>query len=221
MEAKNVIARSELEAWLDKHNAKEMERWKTKSAVFALYVIGGGLCVVQRYYDGGWDIYTPLNELSLVASFADAEERLGITKKTLHWHTDAFVKWRHRFDPGYKRNSGDLAAAWLGERGLPDNDITKFACEYGASCALARAISKERPASDISMIDERGRFWLLGMVVRHVGENDLELKHGDGAVEVIPAGSIGSISYFADGGIGVHWSARIVIEVTPNYLERV
>lgn len=42
------------------------------------YHVGQGICIVQSFKDGGWEVYTALPENNISASVADALARCGV-----------------------------------------------------------------------------------------------------------------------------------------------
>jgi len=79
MDAKKVLARSELEQWLVDNNAKRVWRAGTGSSMIVDYMlIGNGTMFVLRWSDGSFELFTPLHDDSINRSFADALERVGL-----------------------------------------------------------------------------------------------------------------------------------------------
>jgi hypothetical protein len=77
---------AELDAWLDKHNARCMwDRKLPNGTIFAVWQIGNGIAVTMRYANGGWEMFTGCGDGRIGATLADAEERLGLTEKQHGW----------------------------------------------------------------------------------------------------------------------------------------
>ena len=81
-QAKIIIAKSELDRWLEENRGQFIANLGEKLPSgfrFALYRVSGALAVIMTN-ETGFDIFTALDSNSIMMTLADAEERLGIKK---------------------------------------------------------------------------------------------------------------------------------------------